>query len=847
LLAAPDPAPLHLCALPSPTWPNANWSQWVLQTRTALDVAVSNPEESVSTTTAPAADVRAAAGCLSWGRSGELLVAGSALDLFQTSPPEPERIWHKRLSSPAQLASLSYDSAFLATVGAYDGLVKLWRRLSYGSDDVRFDFAYLRHPQPVTSLQWRRPHHVDESMDNVLFTLCADNVLRIWAGSDMHGQQHPQLWGKLDLASALLGSPSHPASHGADVRVAMVIHQRDFRAAVETAVQAKNTCGPDTSTDVALQHMVTIANYSPDVCLVFDGAGRMSAWALENIGCKTAKPSNIFNIVHAESPDLALFPTDELRLGPYPHVEGYNYCDRPAGRLQLLFHRFDGLVDVFEGNVAQLFDPETAHGRRRQRRVSTWTGHSAAIEKMVRNFSGSAVVSRTGGDECVVWKHSLDEPDVALSRQCAIVREEQTTDRIRRICVLRKGRFVVLLGLRTLSVWDCRGSRAVSVGRVDYSASGTPLCLLILPRAVPEDSLTAYVATITTEKEGIVWELSLPHYSQAGQESLANGEHPRAREFCRFSLDTVGDLAYALPVDPAGASPGVSGFLDVFARDVAVSYTHQGRVDFWTARVSQPQRRVEWLLTASMETAIVDSALVNGSTLKKAAMVNASRTSVSIWDIRAAQLEFSHDVDQHGPDPVQDLDWTSTPDGQSILALGFLSRVVLLSQMRFDYLNHGPAWAPIREIKIDHLTPHPIGDSTWLRDGNLVVGAGNQLFVYDRRFDASSSMVASLRLPLRRDGHWDLFDVVQRLNGPLPVFHPQFLSQCVLAGKTRLVHRVLEALHQTLKFHVEGEHVDEYLGLDMETFYLDPSVGPPSHLTDPDSLARRVVRRMDAR
>jgi hypothetical protein len=68
-------------------------------------------------------------------------------------------------------------------------------------------------------------------------------------------------------------------------------------------------------------------------------------------------------------------------------------------------------------------------------------------------------------------------------------------------------------------------------------------------------------------------------------------------------------------------------------------------------------------------------------------------------------------------------------------------------------------------------------------------------------------------------------DVVQRLNGPLPVFHPQFLSQCILAGKIAVVHAVLMALHRTLRFWVEGDGVDDYLGLDMEDFYAGGHVG----------------------
>lgn len=44
-------------------------------------------------------------------------------------------------------------------------------------------------------------------------------------------------------------------------------------------------------------------------------------------------------------------------------------------------------------------------------------------------------------------------------------------------------------------------------------------------------------------------------------------------------------------------------------------------------------------------------------------------------------------------DPINDLDWTSTPNMQSILAVGFLRHIELLCQQRMTYFDEGPAWA----------------------------------------------------------------------------------------------------------------------------------------------------------
>jgi hypothetical protein len=295
-------------------------------------------------------------------------------------------------------------------------------------------------------------------------------------------------------------------------------------------------------------------------------------------------------------------------------------------------------------------------------------------------------------------------------------------------------------------------------------------------------------------------------------------------EFCRFDLGLNDDVSNILPVDPAGSVTTVSGFLDTFARDVALSYTHSGLLRSWTTRINHTNKSVDWLQTCSVDTGISNPALASGSSIRKAAVINSTRSKLTIWDVKGAQLEFSQDYENQ--DVVQDLDWTSTPDDQSVLAVGFKFRVLFLAQMRYDYLNKGPAWAAIREVNIRDITPHPIGDSTWLGGGNLIIGAGNQLFVYDNRVDQSTTTVANLGLSTR-NRPVNIFDVVTRLNGPLPVYHPQFLSQCTLVGKTALVQRILLALYNILKYYVEGDAIETHLGMDLEEFYASTAVSSP--------------------
>lgn len=313
--------------------------------------------------------------------------------------------------------------------------------------------------------------------------------------------------------------------------------------------------------------------------------------------------------------------------------------------------------------------------------------------------------------------------------------------------------------------------------------------------------------------KGITWEIRLPRAS----DTKMRQPHNPIREFCTFDLGLKDDLAFVLPVDPAGSKSVISGFVDTFAKDVAISYTNSGVLRCWTAKADTTKSTVDWLVTSTVETGIDHPSLANGSSTRKTALVDSEKTRLTIWNTREAQLEHEERFDKQ--DVIQDLDWASTPDDQSILAVGFPHKVLLLSQLRYDYLNAGPAWATIREIRIRDLTPHPIGDSTWLGDGNLIIGAGNQLFVYDKYLSASDSPEGGLRLPFDKSTAGDIFAVVTRLNGSLPVFHPQFLAQALLYGKPSLVHKIITSLHRVLKFYSHGDKLDKFLGIPLEDFY----------------------------
>jgi hypothetical protein len=332
--------------------------------------------------------------------------------------------------------------------------------------------------------------------------------------------------------------------------------------------------------------------------------------------------------------------------------------------------------------------------------------------------------------------------------------------------------------------------------------------------------------------KGICWEVIMPLLTRdpaTGRKRSSVVPHTNGytnghteislAQYSTFDLGSEDDLAFVLPVDPAGSAPVISGFLDTFARDIAISYSKSGVIKSWTARVDSEERKIDWLLTSTVDTNVQNPSLASGTSIRKAALVDAEKTTLTIWNTRSAQLEYEETFDGQGV--IQDLDWSSTPDNQSILAVGFPHRVVIYAQLRYDYLNAGPSWVQIRDVRIRDITPHAIGDSVWLGSGNLVIGAGNQLFIQDEHVKVDDELFPSLRQISRKTASIDIFTAVSRLNGPLPVYHPQLLSQCVLSGKIMLVQRILLRLYQKLKFWTEGDGLESSLGFSVEDFSED--------------------------
>ena len=745
---------------------------------------------------------------LSWGSQEELLVGSSSLILYQTKESE-RQIWVRRLPKPAKIAKFSYDAGLIASTGWHDRLVKIWKRQSFGSEGTRFDFTYLAHPAAVTAIHWRKPpphkHHPHEqSVDDVLFSLCADSKIRIWAATDPHGLQGLQLWGEIDMQQSIQPRRLGDSSDSTE-RYALFIDNEDFTSAADSALQTRND--EDGSEDHALEHLADVLKARPDVCLVFDCQGYMSAWGIENVGRKEKKSTDIFNIAHID--DLQIpFLLDAASKDKY--VCFFGFCtDQISPNFTILSHFFDGRLTWHEARLDELFNPSPC--ARRLEMKAVLTGHEEVIQKIFRASNGMALVSHANKNECLLWTQNHYRDRRFLQRRSHI----SCTEHVRGICIFDLD-FLVILHSNKISLWNTRFSPASEISCHKLDIKEDLSSLLLLPEEMVRPD-TYHIAAITSRFGGSVWEVRLP----AGRNyKLANGynQTPSMTEFCTFEENLQGKGGFIQPIGAPYAAVSTSSIPSHSLKNVVISYTNAGTFQAWAAIVAPKASKVRWHASSLVQTGIAKPSIVSGSPTQQVALVNMAKTGLSIWDTQTALMEY--DTVFPSFETITSLCWSSTSRSQAVLAINFPYKVNILTQMRYDHTNIRPAWAPIWEINIKDLTSHPVSDSVWLGSGELVVSAGNQLFVYDEVISMTKNMIVEFDDLPQKDSSSSIHDLATYLNQPLPVYDPQFLSQGILAGDFARIYYVLFVLYKALKYFAQGDELESHLSIDFSSFYV---------------------------
>lgn len=740
---------------------------------------------------------------LSWGSTEELLLGGSRLVLWYI--PEsgsPTITWDQHLAYPTALAYLSPDSSLIASVGQHDRLVKLWRRLSYETDGTRFDVSYLPHPSTVTNLHWRKPWHQEQSLDNLLYTFCADDNIRAWTAFDPHALSVLQEVGTINMNASIqprrlsVGSMSRR-------RFAFIIDSRDFSSATEKAVQGSSA----KSADHALEHLIEIANRSPEICIVLDGLGHMSVWGLENAGYKNRIPPAVFHISHVDGMDIRV-PQLSDPLDDYVQFCIFAGGSKPSS-LSILLHSYAGDIDWYDSQITHLFD--TAIRQNRTHLISSLAGHSAPIQRIVRNVRGTIVLSTTEEGYVSLWQHKDTHSSAPLLRRSTFAAHLDIKDAV----ILSRGRYAVILHSRGLELWDVREAKAERLGKLDL-LNQVPERItqsrVVSDRALTSRVIVGYYPDRTTE----AWEFLLPAKDDRRSstinrfpEMIRSLGEVKLRVHNRYnSLLSVCDNMSSSdqPMKPHEAS--ALGFTAALAKD--------GIVEMVRSLEESDSTKPRLATGALLETSIQRPRAMSASGYGKVVLVNEDSNSLSIWDAKTSVWEYEHELD--GTDTVKTFAWAVSPQGHPLVAICFDYHIVVLGQVRYTYPDLEPAWVDLRHIRIRDFTTQSIADLCWLRSGDLVVGSGVQFFIFKGYASTHHNRDARPLLEMHsKVKHVSTSAVMSMLNSLLPIFHPTYLSLLALLGNFEWTKEIIHCLHRDLKFFSEGDDLPSFLDFQLET------------------------------
>ncbi|KAG8914981.1 regulator of (H+)-ATPase in vacuolar membrane, partial [Tulasnella sp. 417] len=304
-------------------------------------------------------------------------------------------------------------------------------------------------------------------------------------------------------------------------------------------------------------------------------------------------------------------------------------------------------------------------------------------------------------------------------------------------------------------------------------------------------------------------------------------------------LPVVVPPEWIMPVDPmswnppsdAGKPHGPLGLLPKGItnanRDAFVSISPEGELSFWSAVMSNGNGDGAgdlpgWRCTGRVRTQRRKIVMAQCSSAKKTVLVVDSENGqeVTIWDSKesefASGLEYLHSFEEK----INDLDWTSTYDSLSILALGFEKSVHLLCPQRMSYFDERPTWGTLHVIDIESMSDSIISDSIWLSQGTLLVAAAHQLYVFGEANEPFLATSTSTSGPL--------FENVAIKNGPLDDFHPQLMLQCLLWNKVDLVKDIITLLAHNIT-SARSNDPSELKQLPLDRFWEDDLV--PSSIT----------------
>ncbi|KAI0652289.1 WD repeat-containing protein [Trametes meyenii] len=671
---------------------------------------------------------------------------------------------------------------YIATTSLYDNVVHLYLTTTGRLTQT------ISHPRPVSDLIWRNSPSSSRD-DPILYTITIDATLRIFLPV-LDAPQYLQLHSALDSFSSL---PFSVASQGTNSCI-FWLDREVMNAALKSILGQSQTAEEDART----RRIRDITEEGWDIFLRVLGDGSLVVQAVANIdrrpptllkqftllqtapGVLSAAPAHLYIVPNPGRPLLTLITS--------PPLKSYELAILP-----FFDARADGLK--LTASSAEHADADAQEDSR------------AEIVQFMRTPNGEGVGALRSDGSGEAWNFDWARTNGLLRKSRWKVNSE--ADRVELFVVINGGRcFVTFASSSNFLTLHTSPPATLQV---------PPLASLFALSPPSHSDPHRTIIGITVSRTVIVILATI------------SGPSPSLTLLSESSLPLPMPPKMILSVDPMAwvgqYGSGTQGIAQ--AHDVLLSVSEEGELAFWipegdlhaqqgcipngatnaTNGTTDQTRghagqKIGWKCTGQVRTGRKGLSMARCSSAKKSVLVvpTPDGQELTIWDSKESEFALGLEFRQVYSDTINDLDWAATPDGQSILAVGFAHRVELLCQQRATYFDETPGWGVCWKVDLSGMIPHPISDSIWLARGTLLVGAGHLLFMFGQRREAKEE---------------SLFEHVARRNGPLDDYHPQMILQCLLWEKIELVKNIIVNLARNIE---SGRDIHQWENLPIENY-----------------------------
>lgn len=710
--------------------------------------------------------------------------------------------------------------------------------MNYGNEASVYDLKYLAHPhgsyvtqaflgtRPPSLLEQdsqsldpssyvvqrhRLLNQLDREQDHdIVFTVTNDHIVRIWASYESDGHSRVKQWAALDLGNVFVGEPT----------MAVVIIEPQWLDGAQTHPARQTT-----------REIVLI--------LALSASGLAKFLVASNVYCS---PPNAILFTHKPEMDMRLpasaFPQNAYRSMTLPEtfeltkgiidtalfyiktqcpisILSLSYRLESDATLSLLIHdRAKGTLRCIDFDVA----PENSGNRFVLR--DKFQGQTQPVRKIVRSnavpSAANIILSILDSPHHnYVWEPLNLQGRITITKRFRvdIFCEEYPDNAIVDAVVLndighsvaneRRHLLLVWEKAHRLSLWDCNGANAFSMPALLVSQISLDQLLVLRQIAAIRVEAQYYIVAVLGDWSVLAWSLETEPKSNSFSLATSNVD-PISYEYSPFTMGSIGDTIYATEFSFISEDGYVENYKPYFEGG-----------------------RIKWAIQNKISTDICKARSIEGAGhLHKVGIVSSNGEAFSVWDSKTGVLEYEESAcTEYGP--ISKINWTLVSTNSSaFIVVSYKSFVLLYTQLRYDYTNRVPTFAAIEQINLGGYTPHHISDVVWLNGTHLAIASGNQFFIDDHWVqlraenglnNTVTSNIRQLCLGYFPESHdkdlvLDMDDLARILNGPLPLYHPQFLVQALFMNQLLVVELILVTLFRKMS---KGSPIAWDLGLDM--------------------------------